>query len=157
MKLVTIFVLISCIVFTLVAYLIPKKMKPYETYATSLFAALFGLFIDCILALKYKFYVLDEPGIQIPPLIGQVVLYSTTSAILLNLFPYEKSLKSKVIYILGFTLLTVAYEFVCYKVGFIKYHEWKIWYSALSYPFFIAFLIWHYQFFQRMVKKNSTF
>jgi hypothetical protein len=152
----TIFVLISSLVFSIVAYVIPKKMKHYEIYATSLFAALFGLFVDSILAIKYKFYVLDEPGIQIPPLIGQVVLYSTTSIILLNLFPYERPAIWRLAYILTFALLAVAFELLSFRFGFIKYNEWKIWYSALSYPFLIYLLVLQYRFFQWLVKRGHS-
>lgn len=148
------FVYIASFIFALVAYIIPKKMKLYEIYATSLFATLFGLLVDTVLAVKYKFYVLDKTGIQIPPLIGQVILYWSTSIILLNFFPFGKQIKWKVVYILCFTLLTVAFEFISFKFGLIKYNEWKIWYSALCYPFLIYFLVLHYKFFQWLVVRT---
>ncbi|SET46736.1 hypothetical protein SAMN05216389_1126 [Oceanobacillus limi] len=150
----TIFVYVASLVLALLAFLTPKKMKPYEIYATTLFATLFGLLVDTVLAVKYKLYILDKPGVQIPPLIGQVILYSSTSIILLNLFPFGKSIKRKVVYILCFTLLTLAFEYISFKIGFIKYNEWKIWYSALCYPFLIYFLVLHFTFFQWLVKRN---
>ena len=130
-------------------------MKLYEIYATSVFATAFGLIVDSVIAVKYKLYVLDKPGIQIPPLIGQVVLYSTTSIILLNFYPYDKPFKWKAVYIFCFTLITVGFEFLSFQFGFIKYYEWNIWYSALSYPFLIYFLLIHYKFFQWLVKRSS--
>ncbi|CAM3862275.1 CBO0543 family protein [Mesobacillus thioparans] len=151
----TIFVLISSFILALVAYMIPKKMKKYEIYATSIFAALFGLLVDTVLAIKYKFYVLDQPGVQIPPLVGQVILYSATSIILLNLYPYDKSIKSRVVYILTFAILAIAFELLSLHFGFIKYREWKLWYSALCYPFLICFLVLHYRFFQWLVKRET--
>ncbi|MDQ1143916.1 CBS domain containing-hemolysin-like protein [Bacillus sp. SORGH_AS 510] len=151
----TIFVFIASFIFALVAYIIPKKMKPYEIYSTALFATLFGLLVDTVIAVKYKLYVLDKPGIQIPPLIGQVVLYSTTSIILLNLYPFDKSKKWKIVYILCFTLLTVVFEYISFLFGFIKYYNWSIWYSALCYPFLIYFLVLHYKFFQWLVNRTS--
>ncbi|MFS0862589.1 CBO0543 family protein [Fredinandcohnia sp. 179-A 10B2 NHS] len=153
MEPVTIFVSISSFLFALVAYIMPKKMKPYEIYATSLFATLFGLFVDTILAVKYKLYVLDQPGIQIPALIGQVVLYYATNVIILNSFPYEKSVKWKVIHIVCFTSLAITFEIISNEFGFIKYNEWNIWYSALSYPFLIYFLVLHFSFFKWLVNR----
>ena len=50
----TIFVYLACFVFIILAYIIPKKIKPYEIYATSLFAIVLGLVVDTILAVKYK-------------------------------------------------------------------------------------------------------
>ena len=150
----TIFVTISCLVFVLVAFIIPKKVRPYELYVTALFATLLGLLVDSILAIKYKLYVLDRPGVQILPLIGQVIFYSTASIILLNFYPFDKSLQSKIIYIFWFTLFTLAFEFLSFKFGFIKYNEWKIWYSAFSYPLLIYFLLLHYKFFQWLVKRS---
>ncbi|WP_404328627.1 CBO0543 family protein [Mesobacillus maritimus] len=150
----TIFVYISSFTLAVIAYLIPKKLKLYDIYATSMFAALFGLLVDAIIALKYQFYVLDKPGIQIPALIGQVVMYSSTSIILLNFYPFGKSVKKKLIYILSFTLITIVFEFICYKVGFIKYNEWKMWHSVLSYPFLIYLLVLHYKFFRWLVERS---
>jgi hypothetical protein len=150
----TIFVFIACLIFAVVAYAIPKKIKTYELYATSLFAALFGLFVDSILAVKYKLYVLYKPGIQIPALIGQVVLYSTASIIVLNFYPHDKPLKWKLIYILSVSLLTLAFEVISFTFGFIKYNEWKIWYSAISYPFLTYFLVLQFRFFQWLVRRS---
>ncbi|MBT2639806.1 CBO0543 family protein [Bacillus sp. ISL-39] len=152
----TIFVLISSLIFSIVAYVIPKKMKQFEIYATSLFAALFGLLVDTVLAIKYKLYVLDQPGVQIPPLAGQVILYSAASIILLNLYPYERPIKWRLAYIITFALLTVGFELLSFHFGFIKYNEWKIWYSALSYPFLIYLLVLHYRFFQWLVKRGHS-
>lgn len=152
----TIFVIIASIVFLLAAYWIPKKMKPYEIYATSLFAALFGLLVDTVLAVKYKLYVLDKVGIQIPALIGQVIFYVTSSILLLNLYPYGRPISWRAGYVFCFTLVTLMFEYLSYKVGFIKYNEWKIGYSVLCYPFLIYFLICHYRFFQWLVKQNRS-
>lgn len=150
----TIFIYVASFIFAFIAFIIPKKMKGYEIYVTSIFATLFGLLVDTILAVKFKLYVLDKPGVQFPPLIGQVVLYFSTNIILLNFFPFSKPLKWKVVYVLGFTLLTLLFEYLSYKIGFIKYNEWKIWYSALCYPFLILFLVLHYKFFIWLVKRT---
>jgi hypothetical protein len=150
----TIFVFITSFILALVAYVIPKKLKPYETYATSLFAALFGLLVDSVLAIKYKFYVLDQPGIQIPPLIGQVILYSATNIIILNLYPVDKLVKWKALFILGIAISAILFEMLSFRFGFIKYNEWKMWHSALSYPFLIYFLVLHFRFFQWLVKRS---
>lgn len=69
-----------------------------------------------ILAVKYKFY--DKERVQISPLIGQVLLYSTVSTIILIAFPYHKPIAN-------------LFEAIASKFGFIKYNEWEIQYSAL--------------------------
>lgn len=97
-----IFMIVSSLVLTAIAYFIPKKMKRYEIYTTATFAILFGLIVDTILAVKYKFYVLDQAGVQIPPLIGQVFLYSSASIIILNTFPYHKPIKYKILCVIFF-------------------------------------------------------
>ncbi|MBM6618708.1 CBO0543 family protein [Bacillus suaedaesalsae] len=154
MELQTVFIYTTSVLIVVAAFFIPKKIKLYELYTTSIFATLFGLLVDTVLAVKYKTYVLDKPGIQIPPLIGQVVLYFCTNILLLNFYPFNKPLKWRILYVLFFTLLTVVFEFTAYIFGFIKYNEWKIWYSALSYPFLIYFLLLHYKFFLWLVKKS---
>lgn len=149
-----IFLVIASLILIIIAYFIPKKLKLYEIYTTSTFAALFGLFVDSILAVKYKFYVLDKAGIQIPALIGQVILYSTTSVIILNTFPYNKTIKYKIIHVISYSMLTVIFEALAWKFGFIKYNEWKIWYSAVCYPFLILLLIYHYKFYRCLVERS---
>ncbi|AST91182.1 MULTISPECIES: hypothetical protein [Sutcliffiella] len=154
MKPETVFVFIASFIFALVAYFIPKKMKPYEIYVTTLFAIVFGLLVDMVLAVKYQFYVLDQPGVQIPALIGQVILYGATSIILLNVYPFNKSVKSQLVFILCFTFITLVFEFLSFTFGFIKYNEWKMWYSALCYPFLIYFLVVHFKFVKWLIKIN---
>lgn len=154
MKPETGFVFIASFLFALVAYFIPKKMKPYEIYVTTLFAILFGILVDTVLAIKYQLYVLDQPGVQIPSLIGQVILYGATSIILLNLYPFNKSVKSQLVFILCFTFITLVFEFLSFTFGFIKYNEWKMWYSALCYPFLIYFLVVHFKFVKWLIKIN---
>ncbi|WP_319922082.1 CBO0543 family protein [Neobacillus dielmonensis] len=152
----TIYSYVSSVVLAFIAYKIPKKIKPYEIYATSLFSTLFGLLVDSLLETKYRLYLLDKPGIQIPPLVAQVVFYAATNVIILNSFPYHKSTKRKIVYIFCFTLLAVAFEFISYKFKFIKYNEWKIGYSALCYPFLIYLLVIHFRFFQWLVKRTKS-
>jgi len=151
----TIFVVMTSIILIFIAYFIPKKMKTYEIYVTSLFATLFGLLVDSILALKYKLYVLDKPGIQLPPLFGQVIFYFSASIIVLNLYPYHRPIKWKIGYLLAATILTLVLEYAAFKFRFISYNEWNIGYSALSYPFLIYFLVLHYKFFKWLVKKSA--
>lgn len=151
----TIFVYLSCVVLAVIAYKIPKKMKLYEMYVTSLFAICFGFLVDMILAVKRKLYVLDKPGVQIPPIIGQLILYSTASIILLNLYAYNKPIKWKVMFILIFSVLTLIFEIISNKFRFFKYNEWNIWYSALCYPFLICFLLLYYMFFMKLVKRAN--
>ncbi|ASK64080.1 hypothetical protein CFK37_18930 [Virgibacillus phasianinus] len=148
------FMIVACLVLITIAYFIPKKMKWYEIYTTAVFMTLFGLIVDTVLAVKYKFYVLDQEGVQIPALIGQILLYSSSTIIILNAFPYHKSKKSKLIYVICFSILSIIFEFIAVQFGFIKYNEWRIWYSALCYPFIISFVILHFRFFKWLVKRS---
>nr|WP_106782776.1 CBO0543 family protein [Lysinibacillus timonensis] len=151
----TIFVYVVSLVFIILALLIPKKIKRYEMYATSLFSVVVGLVVDTMLAVKYEFYVLDKPGVQIPPIIGQVILYYIGSLLILNFYPYQKSKMWKAGYILFCSLLAVGFEFICYIFNFINYNQWKIWYSALCYPFIISFFVLHFKFFRWLVKESK--
>lgn len=150
----TIFMIVGSTALVLAAYLIPKKMQPYEIYVNAIFATLFGLIVDAVLGGRYQLYVLYSTGIQLAVLIAQVVMYASANIILLNYYPFDKSKKSKAIYILCFTLGTVAFEFISLKVGFIKYFSWKLWYSAICYPFLIYFLALQHRFFQWLMKRT---
>lgn len=156
MEIQTIFVYIASLVFAVVAYIIPKRIKTYELYATGLFTTVLGLVVDLLLAMKYKLYVLDKPGVQIPPLIGQVVLYFTGCVILLNFYPYQKTIKWKIAYVLFCSFLVTIFEYLCFRFQFMNYYEWSIWYSALCYPFIICLFLIHHKIFQRLVSQSMN-
>lgn len=148
------FSIISCLAFSTVACFIPKRIKRYEQYTTAVFATALGLVVDMILAVKLKLYVLDKPGVQYTPLIAQIVLYFTSSIIVLNFFPFNKSILRKLAYVSGATALTLLFEAAAYMTGFIKYYKWSIGYSALCYPFLILLLVGHHRFFQWLSRRD---
>jgi hypothetical protein len=149
------FMIIACIILVSAAFFIPKRLKKYELYATVAFATALGFVADTVLALKYKFYTLSEEGVQLGPIFGQILLYSSANILVLNYFPYKKSLKYKVAYIIAVTILTLLFEVIASMFGFIRYNEWNIWYSALSYPILTVIIILNLLIFQRMVKQNN--
>lgn len=150
MKSDLIFMILASITLILIAFFIPKRLKKQELYATSAFATTLGFVVDTILALKYKLYTLSEEGVQLGPIFGQIFLYISANIIVLNFFPYNKSLKSQGVYIMVITILTLLLEVIASRYGFIRYNEWKLLYSALSYPFLIIILVLNLKFFQRL-------
>jgi hypothetical protein len=62
-----------------------------------------------------------------------------------------KTIKSKMWYVLGWTIYSVMYEWIFVESGLMYYNGWKLWYSALCYPFIIIVLAWNATFVRTMV------
>lgn len=150
-----VFMIFFCLILVSIAIFMPKKIKRAELYATSAFAVALGLSVDSILALKYKFYTLLGEGVQWGPLFGQIILYASANMIILNYFPYHRSLLRKIIFIIVITAITVIFELLSKITGFIRYNEWNIWYSSLLYPFLILLLVWNMNIFRMLVRKDK--
>lgn len=116
----------------------PKRLTLLEMYATSWFALTFVLSTDTYLSEfqnLYFYLISDETGWK--TLIITFVIYPTYNVIFLNFFP-KKKLK-QALYVLGHSLIILAYERIATEVGVFHYNEWKLSYSAILYP--LIFLI----------------
>jgi hypothetical protein len=134
------FVLSSVVVFNMVVYFMPKKIPRIELYTTSLFAAVFQLTADIVLGFKYHAYWYFGKGVDFGTFLIIFGLYPQVNMIFLNFFPYNK--KHKLIYILGWSVFALFYEWLIVKINVFHYGVWKLWYSIPVYPllYFILFL-----------------
>lgn len=86
-----VFLLISCIVFILVAYWIPKKLSQFEQYTVILFSILLGLLTDVLLDIKYHLYGYISPGVQYAGFLPILILFPVSGVVFINFFPFKKS------------------------------------------------------------------
>ncbi len=89
-----IFAITFILLINVTAILMPKRMVLIEIYTTILFVLTFGLTTDIIFALKYNFYGHFTQG---PVFLGFMIIfgiYPAANLIILNYFPFQKSLKA---------------------------------------------------------------
>lgn len=134
--------IIFLIAFNVMAYFIPKKLSQSEMYSTSLFALVYGTTTDMILDLHYNLYGYFNKGFQWSGLLVEYLYFPAISILFLNLFPFSKKLKSKLIYFIGWELFSIIFEWCSVHTHLFYYNGWKLWYSVLVYPFiFLTLLI----------------
>ena len=129
----------SVLIFNLIAYYIPKKLTKNEKYSTSLFALLYEILVNVFLDLKYNLYRYFGPGVDWLALVPIFGTYPALNIIFLNYIPFPSSAMRKMLYILGWSLFALIYEWSSTQAGWFYCIEWKLWYSAFCYPpiFFI--------------------
>jgi len=119
----------------------PKKLTFIEIFTTCLFAMAFQQIVDLVLDLKLNWYGYFSKGIQWAYLIPILGVYPAVNAVFLNYYQYMDNLTKKLWFIIGCSVFAVVYEFLAVKSGYFYHHQWKIWHSAILYPFLFVFLI----------------
>jgi hypothetical protein len=120
--------------------LIPKRISSLEMYTTSFFASFLAALADFYLDVKFDYYGFFNKGIDWQYLPIFIIVYPSANIIFLNFYPYQKSLKYKILYILGFSMVTTIFEYIVLQTKIFYYNEWKLWYSAICYPFLYMLL-----------------
>lgn len=145
------FLLLSILVLNGIAFWIPKKLTRHEIYVTSLFAGALAIITDTYLDLKHDLYGYFHVGPDYEVLLVLFGLYPAYNVIYLNLFPYMKGLYAKAVYLLLNWLFCLFYEWLSVQpFGFFYYNGWKLWYSALVYPFLLVTLLGHLLFVRQL-------
>jgi hypothetical protein len=150
------FLVLSIIVFIGIAILIPKRMTRVEMYATSLFSSVFQLIVDHYLADKHDLYGYFTRGVEYEELLVFLGVFPPVNIIFLNFFPFEKSVGSKAIYIIGWSTLITLYEWGAVLSGYFFYNGWKLWYSALAYPVILCILALNLSFIRKLKRSVSV-
>lgn len=103
----------------------PKRITPMEMYATTWFTLTFVLTVDIYLSMKLDLYGYFSRGIiDWGTFIIHFGVFPTYNAIFLNFFPKTK--RKQVLYILGHSMILVAYEWTTLQVGAFYYNNWKL-------------------------------
>lgn len=112
-----------------------KSVKISELYTTSLFAILMAFLADMYLDVKLDLYGFFQKGIDWSYLPILLIDYSAANILFLRFFPYKKTIIKKMIYILGWSLGSLAFEQIALHTDLFYYNGWKWWSSAIAYPF----------------------
>lgn len=135
------FLTLSIVSLNLIAYIMQKKLRNTEIYATALFSGVLQLLVDYVLISVYGLYgyFCKQPDIR--ALVISFGIYPAINTIFLNFFPFKRSNKSRGLYIFAWTIFAVLFERKCVKHGIFIYRNWKSWYSAVIYPFVFLLLV----------------
>lgn len=139
-----VFIITSIIIALAIFIMMPKKISYIEMYTASLFSIVFQLITDILLEFKYNLYGYFNEGVEYRTFWVVFGVYPLFTMIFLNYFPYGKRKLIKVGYIIAWTIFALIYEYISVQVGAFYYNNWKLMYSALTYP--IVYLVIYYNF-----------
>jgi hypothetical protein len=148
-----IFAVISMTISILALLLSTKRLSNIEIYATTFFALYLDLLTDVFLAFKYHLFGYFSEGIEWVTAPYIIVTYSSVSYLFLNYFPYKKDRLKQLFYFLGWTLFSIIYEKAAQSTKLFFYHEWKLWYSAILYPFLFLLLLINLKLIRRFIRQ----
>jgi len=125
--------IISVILYNLVAWFIPKRITRDEMLTTSLFALQLEAEIDIYLDLKYHLYGYFGFGPDWLALVPIYGIFPAANIIYLNYYPYTGTSLRKAVYIGAWSIFSAVYEWSAVYAGWFYYTGWKTWYSVLCY------------------------
>lgn len=146
--------ILTVIIFNSIFILMPKRLTPIEIFSTCMFAMVLQQIVDVAFDLKLDWYGYFAPGVQWPYLLAITGIYPAVNAIFLNYYQYLKSRSHKFWYIIACSVFAVFYEWFATEYGYFYHNEWRLWHSALVYPFLYLILIWILNSVRKMVEKS---
>ncbi len=146
------FLLFSCLIFITVAYWIPKYLSNAELYVIALFSILLGFVTDVTLDLKYHLYGYLSQGVQLSGFLPILILFPTSGVVFMNFYPSKHSLFKKVVYIVGWTIFCLLFEYLSILSGYFYHNGWNYWYSAFTYPFLFTLHLLHFKFVKTLIR-----
>ncbi|WP_426892613.1 CBO0543 family protein [Rossellomorea aquimaris] len=139
-------------------YMVRKRLRIIEMYVTSLFSIYLALFADSILGGMFKLYSYFEAGVDWIDFVGAIGIYPAINILFLAFFPAKKNLIIKGMYILGWTLFALCYEFVAAHYStFFQYSGWRLIYSVPIYPILYMILLYNFRFVNKLLGVKKTF
>lgn len=128
---------LSVILFNVVAIKAKPVLKPIEAFAVVTTCLLISEIHDRWTDVLHTSYGFFKPHVMDwQTLIIIVGIYPAAAYLILTWFPYGKSFFKKIMYILAWSIFSVAFEWSYHAIGYEYFTGgWKLWYSAIYYPF----------------------
>ncbi|WP_246943712.1 hypothetical protein [Bacillus pinisoli] len=141
------FPFITILIYGVILLKINIKLTKLEMYLTSLFALYLSIITDYVLGMTFQFYEYFDQGGDIWTPITVIPLYVLTNLVFLNLYPFTSSQWKKWIYILVWSLYATVWEWFSVEyTSFFSHDNWKLWYSAVIYPFLYLLILGNLKF-----------
>jgi hypothetical protein len=151
--------LISVLIFNLVAFKVNKRLTPSQIVQIWTFTIAFQMLFDLIVEFKYQSYWYFSPGVDWVGLIPRTVLIPPVNMIFLNLYPFEKRVIKKIFFFTFFVILILIYELLTMLPdpwGYFHYGWWEIWYSAIVDPIILICLLGFYKWIDWLDNRKSV-
>ena len=146
-----VFALLSAFIFIVIAYMIHKNISYVEMYLTILFSTVLQLIVDIVLEFNYELYGYFDKGVDYETFIYIFMIYPPLTILFINYLPIERGIILKTMYILAWTIFSIGYEYLCIRNGTLYYENWKLWYSAIIYPFIYLLIILNFLFIRKLL------
>jgi hypothetical protein len=144
-----VFLLFSVIVFIGVALFAPKKLPRRELYGIALFSIVLGFVTDITLDLKYHLYGYFNPGVDLTGFLPILFIFPSSGVLYMNFYPFGRSIGNQIMYILGWTLFSLFFEYLSIESGYFYHNGWNYWLSAVTYPFLLMLHLLHLKILRR--------
>jgi len=149
-----IYLLVSIIIFNLIAFFIPKRLSKIEMYTISIFSMLFAICTDVILDLKYHLYWYFSIEPDWKSFIILFGTYPSVAIIYLNYFPFTSDRRKKIIYILWWSVFVTLFEWGTFVAEILHYRKWNIVFSAVTYPLILAVVYWNFLWIRKLARSS---
>ncbi|WP_343076312.1 CBO0543 family protein [Pullulanibacillus sp. KACC 23026] len=130
-------------------------MSGIEILTTTLFSSLLESTVNIIFDFKYDLYGYFNKGVDLGGFIYVLGIFPAVNIVFLNLFPFKRSLASKVTYLFCWSVLAVIFELLYLRTKTFYYNGWKISYSMVAYPILYIILVCFYKYAHYLLKKSS--
>lgn len=150
--------IVSVIVFNLIALKTNKRLTPSQIVQIWTFTIAFQLLFDLIVEFKYQSYWYFGQGVDWIGLVPRTILIPPVNIIFLNWCPFEKSVFKRTIYFVAFVIFILLYELAVLLPepwGYFHYGWWKIEYSAIVDPIILYFLLGFYKWIRWLDTKSE--
>jgi hypothetical protein len=148
------FLILSVIVFSGVFWIMPKKLTAIEIFSTCMFAMVLQDNVNIYLDLRLDWYGYFAKGANWSTLLAIFGIYPAVNAIFLNYYQYLKNVTQKFWYIIIWSIFAVVYEWLAVKSGYFYHNQWKLWHSAIAYPFLYIILVLVLKFNRKLIHRQ---
>lgn len=148
------FLYTSIILFNAAAFLMKKHLRGIEYYASIFWGLFFSNLADRFTD-KYNMYgFFGSYFVDLKTLLIIFGIYPAATMLIINWFPFNRSIAKKIMYILFWSLFSILFEWLSIKAGFLYHHKWNLWLSAATYPIIYFLLIANVKFIHWLEKRN---
>jgi len=151
--------MISIVLFNLVAFTVNKRLTKNQIVHISMFTIAFQVLTDLIIGKKYDGYWYFEKGVEWRDLLALYIVIPPVNIMFLNFYPFDQRLYKHLLYILFWTIAITLYEAVILLPepwGYFNQGWWHLWYSALLYPFLLIIVLLYYKWILKLEKSANS-
>lgn len=140
--------IIAIILFNLIAFKTNKRLTANQIVHIWAFTIAFQMLFDLIVEFKFHGYWYFTKHVDWMGLLAHTVLIPPVNIMFLNWFPFEKSIRKKIIYLIFWVIGILIYETITLipePWGYFHYGWWKLWHAAIVDPVLLLILLGYYK------------